>query len=77
MLFRSVIAKGDVVALLKEFISSGGTCIIATNDPEEFLHIANRVIIMRKGSIVGDFSSNEINEEKIIKTMLMHDSASE
>ncbi len=65
-----VMAKRDVIRLLREMTGSGGICILATNDPQEFLHIADRVIVMRKGSVVGDYYSGEISSRAVFEAML-------
>jgi ABC-type sugar transport system ATPase subunit len=68
-----VMAKRDVIRLLRELTAMGGACIIATNDPEEFLHIADRVLVMRKGIIVGDFSGSAIKHSDVFQSMLIHE----
>lgn len=67
-----VMAKQDVIKLLLELAGMGGTCVIATNDPEEFLHTADRVIVMQRGSIVAEYVGREIQPEAVLKSMLIH-----
>jgi ribose transport system ATP-binding protein len=67
-----VMAKKDVMELLLEFSLQGGICLIATNDPEEFLHAAHRVVVMQRGKVVGDFSGSSIQRETIMKVMMIH-----
>lgn len=68
-----VMAKRDVIGLLKDFTNPGGTCVIATNDPEEFLHVADRIIVIRRGRIIGDYPSGGKSLDDIMKAMLIHE----
>lgn len=65
-------AKQDVISLLHNFIAQGGACLIVTNDPEEFLHQAHRIIVMQRGTVSGDFQGTEIQREEVLKSMLIH-----
>jgi ribose transport system ATP-binding protein len=66
-----VMAKKEVMDLLFSFVSGGGSCVIATTDPEEFLPSANRVVVLRKGKITGDFSGSAIQRDAVFTAMLI------
>jgi ABC-type sugar transport system ATPase subunit len=72
-----VMAKKEVIKLLNDFIRDGGSCLIITTDPEEFLHAASRVVVMRKGKVVGEYSGKSIQKTEIFKTMLMKQKSEE
>lgn len=48
-----VAAKVEVHKLIRDFIAQGGAAIIIASEIEELLDLSHKVIIMRKGSIVG------------------------
>lgn len=68
-----IMTKQEVVRLLKEFSSQGGTCLIVTNDPEEFLRAADGVLVMRKGKQVAAYQRGAIHKSEIIQAMLIQD----
>jgi len=65
-------AKQDVIALLQEFVSQRGACLIVTNDPEEFLDLADRIVVMQRGEISGDFRFPDIRHDDILRAMLIN-----
>jgi ABC-type sugar transport system ATPase subunit len=64
-------AKKEVMDLLFSFVAGGGSCVIATTDPEEFLPSADRVVVLRKGRITGDFSGAAIQRDAVFTAMLI------
>jgi len=70
-------AKKDVAALLKNYTESGGACVVVTTDPDEFLSLADRCIVMRRGKVVRDFAGREISKGEITHAMLTQESEGE
>mgnify|MGYP006273678561 CR=1 FL=1 len=66
-------AKRDVVTLLKEFTGAGGTCVIVTTDPEEFLKVADVCVVVRKGRIVRTLRGSSLSKGEIAHAMLTED----
>ena len=68
----SMLSPAEVESLfrfMREFKFSGGAIIFITHKLREALEISDRVTIMRKGSVVGTFSTSEVDEEKLAKLM--------
>lgn len=63
-------AKKDVAALLRKYTDSGGACVVVTTDPEEFLSLADRCIVMRRGEVVREFSGNDVSKADLSHAML-------
>jgi ribose transport system ATP-binding protein len=60
-------ARSELYAALKDFVAAGTRSIIVTSsEPEELIQIAQRVIVLSAGRIVGEVSSEEITEDRLI-----------
>ncbi|MFP4430701.1 MAG: sugar ABC transporter ATP-binding protein [Spirochaetaceae bacterium] len=70
-------AKKDVAALLKSYTDSGGACVVVTTDPEEFLSLADRCIVMRRGRVVRDLVGRDISKTEITHAMLTQETEGE
>jgi ABC-type sugar transport system ATPase subunit len=70
-------AKKDVAALLKRYTDSGGACVVVTTDPEEFLSLADRCIVMRRGKVVRDFVGRDLSKTEITHAMLTQETEGE
>ncbi|MBM3832497.1 MAG: sugar ABC transporter ATP-binding protein [Verrucomicrobia bacterium] len=60
-------AKAEVHTLLREFASGGAAVIVISSDLPEVLAIADRILVMREGRIVGEVAGSEATEEKIMR----------
>lgn len=61
-------AKHEVYTILDRFAAGGTGVLIISSEIEELMGICDRILIMNKGEIVGQFSSGEYNKERIIGT---------
>lgn len=59
-------AKHEVYTILNEFASEGTGVLIISSELEELTGVCDRIIVMSKGEIVGEFSSEEFSKEKIV-----------
>jgi energy-coupling factor transport system ATP-binding protein len=50
----------DIIALLKEYVSQGGTVVLCTHDTETATRYAERVVVMSGGKIVADSSPRQV-----------------
>jgi simple sugar transport system ATP-binding protein/ribose transport system ATP-binding protein len=62
-------AKRDLYALLVELAASGVGIVLVSNEMEEILGLAHRVVVMRAGSIVADLAESALTEEAILAAM--------
>lgn len=49
-------AKIEIYGLIRDFVSNGGAAIVRTSDLVELLGLSDRVLVMRKGRIVGEMA---------------------
>ncbi len=59
-------AKRDLYQLIVELAAGGVGILLISNEIEEILGLAHRVLVMRGGRIVAELSGDEITEEAIL-----------
>lgn len=59
-------AKAEIYSLMKTFVEGGGSIIMVSSDLPEILGVADRIMIMREGTISGYLDIEEASEEKIM-----------
>ncbi len=59
-------AKADIFRILRAIADDGMAILLATSEPAEAISFCDRVLVMYRGSIVGEFEGNHVNEEKLM-----------
>lgn len=59
-------AKAEIYHLMKEFVEAGGSIIMVSSDLPEILGVADRIMVMREGTVSGFLDIAEASEEKIM-----------
>lgn len=59
-------ARSEIYHLLRNLAASGVGIIVISSDLPEVLGISDRILVMREGRLVGEFSREEASEENII-----------
>ncbi|QPZ38128.1 sugar ABC transporter ATP-binding protein [Paramicrobacterium chengjingii] len=62
-------SKNEILTILREAAHDGMGVIMISDDVPELVSICNRVIIVRRGSIVAEFDSQQIEEQHIQEVM--------
>lgn len=60
-------AKSEIYKLIKSLAEQGKGIILVSSELPEILSLSDRIIVMNKGEIVGDFINEEVTEEKIME----------
>ena len=47
-------AREEIYGLLEAYAESGGALLVASSDLHEILRIAHRVVVLRRGAVVGE-----------------------
>jgi len=68
-------AKRDLYELLAELAGSGVGVLLISNEMEEILGLAHRVVVMRGGSVVGELAGEGMTEGAILAAMFGSESA--
>ncbi len=64
-------AKAEIHALISRFAQEGMGVILVSSELPEVLGMCDRIMVMSKGAITGEFSRQEANQEKIMACAVM------
>ncbi len=70
-------AKEQIHKLIHKFAESGGAVLVISSDMPEVLSLADRILVMRQGTISGEISGAEATQEAILELALPIESASQ
>jgi rhamnose transport system ATP-binding protein len=68
-------AKAEIHRQMGELAAQGLAILLISSDLPEVLHLADRVAVMRAGTIVGNFSRADATPERILARALGHAAA--
>jgi ABC-type sugar transport system ATPase subunit len=60
-----IAGKREIHRLLREFVARGASVLFASSEVEELQELADRVLVMRNGSVIGDLARSELTTEAI------------
>ena len=60
-------AKAEVHRIIRDLARQGVAVIIISSDLPEVLSLADRVLVMREGRLVGEFSGEQATQERVIQ----------
>lgn len=60
-----VLAKNSIYETIRELASHGVSVILISEEIPEVLNNCNRILVMRKGKIIGEFLSEKMTEEEL------------
>jgi len=63
-------AKLEIHRLMVDLVKNGKAILMVSSDMAEILKLSDRILVMRKGQIEGEFTSEEATERKIIECAL-------
>jgi len=70
-----VVARAAVHALLRELTAEGKACVIGSSEPEELVELCDRVLVLRRGTVVAELSGEGMSAEAIVLQMTGGDDA--
>jgi ABC-type sugar transport system ATPase subunit len=59
-------AKEEIYKIITNLAKKGNSIIMVSSDLLEVIALSDRVLVMRRGQIVGELASNEITEQNIM-----------
>jgi len=60
-------AKVEVYQLMNELVRQGAAIIMISSELQEILGMSDRILVMRDGEIVGEFTRHEATQEKLLE----------
>ncbi len=59
-------AKNEIYELLEMLAAHGVTILLASSDLQELIRVSHRILVMRKGSVVKEFSSGIVTQAMVL-----------
>ena len=59
-------AKGEIFNIMNDLAEEGLGIILVTSEIKEILAICDRVVVLSKGNVTGEFAKDELDEEKLV-----------
>jgi ribose transport system ATP-binding protein len=59
-------AREDIYATLRSLAAQGKAILVVTSDYEEAIQVADRVLVMARGEIVGEFRNDDVTTANLI-----------
>jgi putative multiple sugar transport system ATP-binding protein len=63
-------AKYEIYCIMNEMVAQGKAVVMISSELPELLGMCDRVYVMNEGRIVGEFTSEEVTQEKIMSAIL-------
>jgi ABC-type sugar transport system ATPase subunit len=61
-----IASKFEIYAILRELADAGVAVIVCSTDFQEVRQVADRVLVMRKGRVVGEMPASEATEHRLL-----------
>ncbi|TPK97720.1 sugar ABC transporter ATP-binding protein [Mesorhizobium sp. B2-4-12] len=60
-------SKQQIYRVIAGLAAQGAACVVISSEMQEVIGLAHRVLVMRKGSVAGELTGNDINEGTIVR----------
>jgi len=60
-------AKAEIYGLINNFVVKGGSVLMVSSELPELLGVCDRILVMREGSLTGEFLASEATEKAIME----------
>ena len=60
-------AKSDVISIIRDLRARGLAIIVLSTEPETVLSLADRIIVLRRGAVVREFSNEAISKDRLLE----------
>jgi ABC-type sugar transport system ATPase subunit len=64
-------AKEEIYRLIQDLAREGAAVLVVSSELKELFTICSRILVMREGRLVGEFSGSGLREEKVVEAMLL------
>ncbi len=68
-------AKNEIYTIIYELARQGIAVVFVSSDLPEVLGVADRIVVMREGAVVGELSHDEATEEKALRLAMVRETA--
>jgi ribose transport system ATP-binding protein len=60
-------AKDDVVRIVRGLREQGIAILVVSTEPETILSLADRILVMKKGSVVREFNDEPVSKDRLLE----------
>ena len=60
-------AKREIYEIINDLVAAGKVVIVVSSEMEEILGISDRILVMHEGSIWGELTKDEFDQERVLK----------
>jgi ribose transport system ATP-binding protein len=60
-------AKSDVIGIIRDLRARGLAIIVVSTEPETVLSLADRIIVLKRGAVVREFSDEAISKDRLLQ----------
>jgi ribose transport system ATP-binding protein len=60
-------AKNDVINIIRDLRAQGLAIIVLSTEPETVLSLADRIIVLKRGAVVREFSNEAISKDRLME----------
>jgi ribose transport system ATP-binding protein len=60
-------AKSDVINIIRDLRARGLAIIVLSTEPETVLSLADRIIVLKRGAVVREFSDEAISKDRLLE----------
>jgi len=60
-------AKSDVINIIRDLRARGLAIIVLSTEPETVLSLADRILVLRRGAVVREFSDEAISKDRLLE----------
>lgn len=65
-------AKGEIIEIIRQFISKGHSVIFVSSELSEMMAICDRIIVLHNGIITGELVGDEIDSEEVLQRAIQN-----
>lgn len=63
-------AKAEICQLIHNHADNGGAALVISSEIEELIGVCDRILVLRRGQIAGEFTRDSFNREEILRVAL-------
>jgi ribose transport system ATP-binding protein len=60
-------AKDDVVKIIRGLREQGIAIVVVSTEPETVLSLADRILVMKRGSVVREFAGEPVSKDRLLE----------
>jgi ribose transport system ATP-binding protein len=60
-------AKNDVINIVRDLRANGLAIIVLSTEPETVLSLADRIVVMKRGAVVREFSGEAVSKDRLLE----------